>query len=319
MLGLPALLGLAWGVAATLLVPVPAPACAGVTVVVVIAALVFRHLTPGIPGWAWAGGAGLVLGVALRALPAASEERHWVLPQSRLPTAMIWQDEIRVRNVRDFRYANAGEVTRAAWDERRYDLRGLNSAWLGVSPFGGIPGVGHVFVSFGFDDGRYLAISVEARREQGEAYSPVRGIFRNYEIIYVVADERDVVALRSNAWNDPVYLYPVRTSREALRATFLDMLRRANELAQRPEFYDTVFNSCSVSLARHVNRVVPDRIPRSLKVLLAGFSDALALDVGLIEFDGTLEQARERFRINARAAGDVDLGDFSARIRATPP
>lgn len=260
--------------------------------------------------------AGLSLGFVLRALPQPSLDRAWMEPQSRLPQVVIEPDRVHIGGVRDFRYAAGGTVTRAHWDDRSYELKDLESAWLGVSPFGGIPGVGHVFASFGFADGRYLAVSVESRREIGESYDPVRGMYRNYELIYVIGDERDIVGLRSNVWGDPVYLYPLRTTPEALRAAFLDILERAHALAAQPEFYDTLANSCSSNLVRHVNRAAPGRVPGSIKSLLAAYSDALAHEVGLLEFEGSLDEARARFRINERAAGDVDAGDFSARIRA---
>jgi hypothetical protein len=227
-------------------------------------------------------------------------------------------DRVVVRDVRNFRYAADGTVARAAWDERHYDLRELRSAWLGVSPFGGIPGVGHVFASFGFADGRYLAVSVEARRELGETYSPLRGALRDYELIYVLGDERDVIGVRANVWDDPVYLYPIRSTPADLQAALRDILARAEALAVTPEFYDTIANSCSVNLARHVNRVAPGKVPLGLDVLLAAFSDAAAHEAGLLDVDGPLDAARERYRVNARAAGDVDAGDFSARIRAAP-
>jgi hypothetical protein len=260
----------------------------------------------------------LVIGgvMLLRALPEPRTERDWIAPQARQATAQVTGDELVVRDVRNFRYDATGAVAREAWEERRYDLRRLNSAWLGVSTFGGVPGVGHVFASFGFDDGRYLAVSVEARREQGESYGVFAGAFREYELIYIVADELDVIGLRTNVWRDPVYLYPIVTEPQALRRAFLDALARATALDTQPEFYDTLANSCSVNLVRHVNFAVPGKVPGDLKVLLAAFSDALAHEVGLIAFDGTLEQARARFRVNERAAGDLDAGDFPARIRA---
>jgi hypothetical protein len=256
--------------------------------------------------------------LVLRALPDPSRTRDWIAPQARQATAQVTGDELVVRDVRNFRYDASGAVAREAWEERRYDLKRLNSAWLGVSTFGGVPGVGHVFASFGFDDGRYLAVSVEARREQGETYGVFAGAFRQYELIYIVADERDVIGLRTNVWRDPVFLYPVVTEPAALRAALLDALARATTLDTRAEFYDTLTNSCSVNLVRHVNHAAPGKVRDDLRVLLAAFGDAVAHDSGLIDFKGTIEQARARFQINERAVGDLDSGDFSARIRAQP-
>jgi len=306
---------LAWAVASLLLAPVPLILRAALAVAGVVAVLALRRLALRLPSWLVAGLAALLVGVVLRAMPEPSGERAWIEPQARMPRVTITGDELAIRDVRNFRYGQGGAVARAAWEERHYDLATVSTAWLGVSPFGGVPGVGHVFVSFGFADGRYLAVSVEARRELGESYGPVRGMFRAFETIYVVGDERDVIGVRANVWRDPVYLYPIRSAPADLRAALLDILSRADGLATQPEFYDTLLNSCSSNLARHVNRVAPGKVPASLKVVFAAFSGELAHELGLLDFDGPFETARERFHINARAAGDVDAGDFSARIR----
>lgn len=314
LLAPPALLCAAWGLAAAALTPI-APAVA--LALTAIAATLAIGLTRArvLPSWVGVALAGLALGFAVRALPSPAHDRDWMEPQRRMPTVTIARDRVQVHGVRDFRYDSSGAVARASWDDRGYDLGQLRAAWLGVSPFGDVPGVGHVFVSFGFEDGRYLAVSVESRREAGEAYSPLRGMFRAYELIYVIGDERDVIGLRSNVWRDTVFLYPIRSTPEALRSAFVDILGRAGRLAEQPEFYDTVFNSCSSNLVRHVNRAAPGRVTWGLNAVLAAWSDELALDAGLFDFDGTLEEARARYRINERAAGDLDGGDFSARIR----
>jgi hypothetical protein len=257
-----------------------------------------------------------IIAIAIaRAIPEPGRARDWVPQQARQATAQVTGDDVVIRDVRNFRYDGAGMPVQPTWEERRYDLKRLNSAWLGVSTFGGVPGVGHVFASFGFDDGRYLAISVEARREQGETYGVFAGMFRQFELIYVIADERDVIGLRTNVWRDPVYLYPVVTEPQALRAAFLDALARATALDAQPEFYDTLTNSCSVNLVRHVNHAVPGIVGDDIRVLLAAFGDEVAHESGLIDFKGTIEQARARFRINERAAGSLDDDDFSKRIR----
>ena len=316
LLAPPALLCAAWGLAAAALSPVSIAISLPLTSAALLVAAGLARFVPRVSAWVWIALAGMALGFALRAIPEPSHDRAWLEPQAQLAQASFEPDRVHIRGVRDFRYGPGGAVTRAAWDERSYELKDLQTAWLGVSSFGGIPGVGHVFASFGFADGRYLAVSVESRRELGESYDPVRGMFRAYELIYVIGDERDIVGLRSNVWADPVYLYPLRTTPEALRAAFLDILQRANALASQPEFYDTVTSSCSSNLVRHVNRAAPGRVPGSIKSLLAAYSDALAHEVGLLEFEGSLDEARARFRVNERAAGDVDAGDFSARIRA---
>ena len=153
----------------------------------------------------------------------------------------------------------------------------------------------------------------------GETYSALRGLFREYELMYLVGDERDLVKLRANYRHDPVYLYPVRTTPERARRMFLQMLARANELRRDPEFYNTVTNNCTTNIVRHVNTIVPGRVPLSLATVLPGYSDQLAYRIGLIDTTLPLDAARERFRINERAARFADDPAFSDRIRAANP
>jgi hypothetical protein len=195
----------------------------------------------------------------------------------------------------------------------------VERAWFLVEPFSrDWRGPAHTLVSFQFADGRYLAVSAEIRKEKGEEFSPWKGLLRQFEMIYVVADERDVVRLRTNYRKDPVYLYPGRADRQKVRALLVDMLTRTNELAARPEFYNTLTNTCTTSIVGHVNTISPKKVPFSLKVLFPGYSDRLAYDLGLIDTDLTFEQARERFHVNARALRSGDSPDFSRRIRDLP-
>jgi hypothetical protein len=136
--------------------------------------------------------------------------------------------------------------------------------------------------------------------------------------MYVIADERDVIGLRAFVWNDDVHLYPVKTTKEKMRAALVDVLERATQVARKPEFYDTFRNSCMSNVVRHVNRVSPKRVPTSPRTWLPAMSDSLAYDLGLLDVEGTLEEARARWRVTDRAksALDLDSKEFSARIRS---
>ena len=245
-----------------------------------------------------------------------SNHRDWTPDNARVPTAHFRGDSVYVRNVRNAEYRTTADYT-VRWENRAYDLREVERAWFLVEPFSrDWRGPAHTLVSFQFADGRFLAISAEIRKEKGESFSPWKGLLRQFEMTYVVADERDVVRLRTNYRKDPVYLYPVRADRAKLRAVFVDMMTRANELRERPEFYNTLTSTCTSNLVRHVNRISPRRVPRlSYKVLLPGYSDRLAYDLGLIDTDLPFEQARERFHVNALAERYGNDPAFSERIR----
>lgn len=263
-----------------------------------------------------------VLGVALLvfavwfSLQRPSNTRDWTPDNARAATAEFRGDSVFVHDLRDARYRSTTDFD-VRWEERAYDLRELERAWFLVEPFGGDwRGPAHTLVSFQFAGGKFLAISAEIRKEKGESFSPWKGLLRQYEMTYVVADENDVVKLRTNYRRDPVYLYPIRTDRAKLRAVLRDMLGRANQLAAHPEFYNTLTNTCTSSLVAHVNRISPHRVPRlSWKVLFPGYSDELAYQLGLIDTDLPFEQARERYHVNAAALRWADAPDFSLRIR----
>lgn len=263
--------------------------------------------------WRWL--AGIVLVAALvYVLIQPSNNRDWTPDQRVLPLAFFRGHHVDISNVRNIEYRSTDDYTVRHYD-RTFDLDALRSLWFVVEPFHGLEGPAHTLISFGFDNDVYVAISVEIRKEKGEKFSPLLGILKRYELMYVIADERDVITLRSNFRKDDVFLYPIRTTPERRRQMFVEMLQRANRLAEHPEFYNTLTNTCTTNIVRHVNTISAGRVPWSYKVLLPAYSDELAYDLGLIETTLSLGEARRRFRINDRAARFVDDPDFSRRIR----
>jgi hypothetical protein len=244
-------------------------------------------------------------------------DRTWVPQQAVMARAETRGDSVFVRRLRNFSYTAEEEFT-PAYEDRAYDLNKLESVWFVVTPFSKRwRGPAHTFVSFGFADSEYVAISVEARREPGETYSPFTGLFRRFELIYVVGDERDLIGSRAVYGGYDVYVYPIRTSRERLRAMFVEMLARANALATRPEFYNTLTNNCTSNVVDHVNHIVPRAVPQGIKTILPGYADEVAYSLGLIDNSISLEEARRRYRVNDRARRFATSADFSKAIRRT--
>jgi hypothetical protein len=244
-----------------------------------------------------------------------TNQRSWIEEQRLLPHTTITGDVVHVQHVRNFRWG-PGRETRVAWENRSYQLSRIRTVSYVLTPFStDWRGPAHAFVSFGFDDGAYVAISIEARREVGEEYSVAGGLLKHFEIVYVVGDERDLIGRRVGSGDD-VYLYPIRASQEQARALFLEMLERANRLREQPEFYGSLFNNCTTNLLAHVNRVAVRRIRYEPRILLPGYSDQLAHARGLIDTSLPLDSARERFRVNERAARFAGAADYSLRIRA---
>jgi len=266
----------------------------------------------------------LVLLLALLALlgwwasQRPSNDRDWTPNMAVLPYAEFADSLVRVHHVRNTAYASAERYTPRYYD-KVFDLRRLERVWFVVVPFSSWGGVAHTLLTFEFRGSEFVSISVEARRERDERYHFLKGLFRRYELAYIVADERDAIGMRATVLGDDVFLYPVRAPPERIRAMFVAMLERANQLRERPRFYNTLVANCTNTIVRHVNALVPHRIPWSPKVLLPGYSDRLAYDLGLIASDLPFERARERFRVGDRAARYADSTDFSLRIRDLTP
>lgn len=244
----------------------------------------------------------------------ARNDRDWNLDQAVLPTVIRNGDMVTINNIRIFSYQTATTFT-PAYYKATYNLAEVQTVDFIVEPFAGVRGAAHTFVTFGFADGRHLAISVEIRKEKGESFSPWQGLWRNYEIMYVIADERDVIKLRSNYRHDQVYLYPIKTTPAKARALLESMLARAQKTALEPEFYHTILNNCTTNIADHVNEISPSRIPWTWTQLLPANADKTIYDLGLINTDLPFEQARAKFNINERAAKYADAPDFSQKIR----
>ncbi|MDO8562039.1 MAG: DUF4105 domain-containing protein [bacterium] len=252
---------------------------------------------------------------ALILLVRPSLERDWTSDQAVLARAEISGNIIAIKNIRNINYRSTSDYDVHYYD-KTFDLDKMQSVWFMVEPFSGHgAGAAHTLVSFGFEGGDYVAISVEIRKEKGESFSPVKGLLRQYELVYVVADERDVIKLRSNYRKDDVFLYPVKTTKEKMQKLFVSMLERANKLATEPEFYNTLTSTCTTNIVTHVNEIVPGRIPFSYKVLMPAYSDELARKIGLIDNTLSIEELRAKYKINERALEFADDPLFSERIR----
>ncbi len=246
-----------------------------------------------------------------------STNRDWALDQAILPYAEINGKDIYIHNIRNFTYKRTSDYTPDYYDEK-INLDDLLSVDFVVEPFSGYIGAAHTFLTFGFKDGNHVAISVEIRKEKGESFSALKGLLRQYELMYVIADENDVIKLRTNYRHDQVFLYPIKTTQDKIQSIFVDMLNRANKLSTKPEFYNTLTNTCTTNIVKHLNKLTDDKVfPLSLDVLLPANSDAIALSHNLIKTDRTtLAEIRQEFNINKQAEKFADSPNFSQKIRS---
>ena len=233
----------------------------------------------------------------------------------RVPRLTIEGDNLRIENFRNFRHGCDGGFE-ANYETRTVDMRSIKTVDYIVVPFQGQTDLAHTMVSFGSGNGEYLVASVEARRRKNQTYGLIRGMLGFYQLMYIIADERDVIGLRTECRGDEVYLYRSKASAEHVNQFFRCMMRRADKLSNSPERYNTVFNNCLTNLRYHVNKIWPGLVPLSWRLLLNAHSDYLAYKVGLLEESETFKSTRKRALINGRAKGNSRKANFSQIIRS---
>jgi hypothetical protein len=245
-----------------------------------------------------------------------SHDRNWRPDVAVMPRVTIDGDHVRITDVRNFDYRSSSDFT-IRYENREVLVSHLTSIDFFVSYW--MPGpVAHTFVSFNFDNAPPLCISIEARPEVGKSFSPVPSMFRKFDLIYVVADERDVVGLRTNFRHEDVFLYKLNVSSESARALFLVYLDRINQLADRPEFYNLLTSNCTLNIIRYARAVgKPTRF--DIRYLLNGLMDRYLYSRGYLDTDLPFDELRRRSLINSAAQAAGNSPDFSQLIRANLP
>ena len=258
--------------------------------------------------YAWLAGLAVILVLAIRHLSLKpSNEREWVVENRRMAYADFDGDEVTLRNVRDFD---------ERWTDWTFRPSEVTAIWLVLEYFDPKrKPIAHTLMSFEFEDGRRLACSIEVRREVGETYHPIKGMLRQYELLYVWATESDSIGVRARCRrNSKTHLFEgIVLGEDNHRRLLESFLRRTNDLHDRPEWYHSITNTCTTNIVRHVNEVYPGRVPRAMSVLLPGLSPGLLKRNNLIRIDESLEQTLESSLIDQRSAewdGESDFGDW---------
>ena len=241
-------------------------------------------------------------------------DRDWQPELAVLPYASFDGDRVTIHNIRNFDYRSENDFT-PVYHDKTFDLNRLDRVDLLASYWMG-PAIAHLFLSFGFGDD-HLAISIEARKDKSQPYSTLAGFFRQYELIYVVADERDLIRLRTDFRADPpeeVYLYRLQATAANIRRVFLDYLRAINELREHPRFYNSLTTNCTTTILTHAT-VNPGHVPYSWKVLLSGYVPEYLYDLGRLDRSVPFDALQERAHINAAARAAGGSPEFSRLIR----
>ena len=245
-----------------------------------------------------------------------SNARGWADELAQSAHGELAGDAVTLHNVRNFQWRSPTDYT-ARWETRRYDLRQLRSLDM-VTSYWGSRAFAHLLFSFGFADAEHIVFSVEIRRERAEKFNELGGFFKQFELSVIAADERDVIALRTNVRGEDDYLYRVRLRPADIRSLFLAYVEQTNELVRTPRFYNTVTVNCTTLVYRMLRHIV-GALPLSYRVLLSGYLPAYVYSLGGLDGRYTLAELRAMGRITERARRSGDGASFSADIRAGIP
>jgi Domain of unknown function (DUF4105) len=246
---------------------------------------------------------------------SASNHKNWAADVAHGITGKVDGDRLSVDNVRNFGWRTEADYTER-WEQRTYNLSKLQSLDLFLGYWMG-PAIAHTIMSFGFEDGRYLDFSIELRRTQNDQYSAVAGFFKTHELIYIGADERDLMTLRK-VRDEQIQLYRLRTPPERARALLVEYIKQANDLAARPKFYNTLTTNCTTTIF-NMMRAVTSSIPFDWRIILTGHLPNYLYEHGAVDTRISIEELRQRADVTSRVDADLNEVEFSSRIREGVP
>jgi Domain of unknown function (DUF4105) len=244
-----------------------------------------------------------------------TNQADWRPDVARTAWADIQGNQVTVHNVRNCDYRSETEYSNC-WSDRVYDLSQLRDVDFFFINWG-IPFIGHPIVSFDFGNGQHLAFSIEARYKVGQTYSSFLGFFRQYGLIFIAADERDVIRLRTNYRKDEeVYMYRTVVSPEIAHKLFLTYIAHLNQLHARPEWYNAITKNCTTTIGTEISHDLPDPRPWTYRLLLNGTLDELLYERGRLVTGGLpFPELKQREHINSYAQTVNQAPDFSTLIR----
>lgn len=247
---------------------------------------------------------------------APSNDRNWQPDVARLPEAHVSGDALLIRNLRNFHYRSDTDFD-PHWEERTFDLSLLDGVDLFLVSWGPTA-IAHTILSWQFSDGQHLAISIETRKEVGEEYSAITGFFRQFELYYVVADESDLIKVRTDCRDERPLLYRLRTPKDRARELLMQYVARIEGLRQTPVWYNAADKNCTTVTFDNVKPLV-GKVPFDWRILLNGHIDEMLLEYGIIGGGDSIEQVRKRADIMAISQATPPGPGYGAAIRVGLP
>ena len=224
-------------------------------------------------------------------------DRDWAPDVARTVTGTLDGNIATLANVRNFDWQTPEQATER-WETRRYDLSKLSSLDIVLS-YWGMDAIAHTLVSFGFSDGAHVVFSVEIRRERTESFSEIGGFFKQFELAFIAADEADIVKLRTNVRREDVYLYPIAVTAADRQALFLAYIGAANDLSEKPSFYNTITANCT-TVVFDLARMIEPSVPTDWRIILSGYLPEYFAEHGVLAWPKPYGDLRARAAISAR-------------------
>ncbi len=244
-----------------------------------------------------------------------SNSKDWAPEVAHVVTGSLNGDQLAVQNVRNFAWRSEADFTER-WEQRTYDLSTLRSLDLYLVYWMG-PAIAHTIMSFGFEDGRHLDFSIELRRTRGGEYSAIAGFFKTSELVYVGADERDLLTLRKIRHED-VRLYRLGTLREGIQALLVQYIEVANALAAHPRFYNTLTTNCTTAIF-DMARILTSSFPFDWRIILTGYLPSYLSERGALDTNVPLDELIRRADVNGRIETGLSEADFASLVRVGVP
>jgi len=247
----------------------------------------------------------------------ATGNRHWQPDVAETAWTERDGDKITIHNLRNFDY-EPGQPANSRWETKVVDLSQLRGVDLFIN-FSGSTLICHPIVSFQFGPTDHVAISVETRMAEGQTYSTIRGFFKQFELIYIMADERDVIRVRTNYRSEQLYLYRTSVRPDRARRLFLSYLQSVNSIHVHPQFYNALTDNCTTNVRMHTAATAAKPAPWDWRILLNGTVDELVYQNGGFASRPPFAELKQMSLIDAKAQAAEQAPDFSERIRLDLP